>query len=479
VTSRRRFVCSACFITALVTAPASLPAQDTRTVTEPTVPKVCRTLEARYSATNLDAADQACAKNPSACDTARVQEAIDACSAAAASHDGRVAVALQSDGANNAFLIQPIQLKSGVTLLVKAGVTVYTSVNPRDYDTTPGRCGTIDARGGGCFPVIRIDDARDTGLMGEGTIDGRGGHVMFGSNQSWWQIARAAEPTGLKQSCPRLIIANHADGLTLYRITLRNSPNFHVAVNHTDGFTVWGITINTPRTARNTDGIDPGTSTNVTITRSFIRTGDDNVAIKGGVSHISVTHDYFYDGHGMSIGSGATPPVTDVYVSDLSLQDTANGIRIKSDVTRGGLVENAVYENICMKNVELPIGIDPFYNGTTIDPFTDPGHKGDRIPVDKGIVLRNVHSVTTQPVLMAGWDAAHPLEITLDGVVIDGIQPKDVHMQYAKVKIGPGGLNFIPAGIGVKVDGLTAAKPRALSCDGRFPAFPGQAKDPQ
>ena len=405
----------------------------------------------------------------------RVQEAVDACSATAGSHSGRVALALQSDGANGAFLIQPIQLKAGVTLLVEAGVTVYASVNPRDYDTAPGRCGTIDERGGGCVPLIHIDNAHNVGIMGEGAIDGRGGHVMLGSDQSWWQIARAAEPANLRQSCPRLIIANQADGLTLYKITLRNSANFHVAVNHTDGFTVWGVKIDTPKTARNTDGIDPGTSTNVTITHSFIRTGDDNVAIKGGVSHISVTHNHFYDGHGMSIGSGATPPVTNIYVSDLSLQDTANGIRIKSDVTRGGLVDTAVYENICMKNVELPIGIDPFYNGTTIDPFTDPGHKGDRIPVDKGIVLRDVRSVSTQPVLMAGWDAAHSLDIILDGVVFEGIQPRDVHMQYANVRIGSGGVNFTPPGKGVTVDGQLHAKPRAISCDGRFPAFPRPA----
>lgn len=471
--SRKRRVCVARFVVTLGSAAAALSAQDLRTVTEPTIPKTCRIVKARYSGTNLDAADQACAKNASACDTARIQEAIDACSAAAANSSGRVAVELKSDAANDAILIQPIQLKAAVTLLVDTGVTVYASVNPRDYDTAPGRCGTIDERGGGCSPLIRIDNAHNTGIMGEGTIDGRGGHIMLGSDQSWWQIARAAEPSGLKQSCPRLLIANQADGLTLYKITLRNSPNFHVAVNHTDGFTAWAVRIDTPKTARNTDGIDPGTSTNVTITHSFIRTGDDNVAIKGGVSNISVTHNHFYDGHGMSIGSGATPPVTNVYVSDLSLQDTANGIRIKSDVTRGGLVDNALYENVCMKNVELPISIDPFYNGTTIDPFTDPGHKGDRIPVDKGIVLRNVHSVTTQPVLIAGWDDAHPLEITLDGVAIDGIQPKDIHMQHARVKIGSGGINFTPVGAGVTIDGQIPADPRTISCEDRFPIFPG------
>ena len=68
----------------------------------------------------------------------------------------------------------------------------------------------------------------------------------------------------------------------LYRITLRNSPNFHVSYSGGDGFTVWGVKIFTPERARNTDGIDPGNSTNVTITRSYIWTGDDHVAIKAG-----------------------------------------------------------------------------------------------------------------------------------------------------------------------------------------------------
>ena len=61
---------------------------------------------------------------------------------------------------------------------------------------------------------------------------------------------------------PRMIVANHADGLVLYRITLHNSTNFHVSVNQTNGFTAWGVHLLTPTVkgmdARNTDGIDPG-----------------------------------------------------------------------------------------------------------------------------------------------------------------------------------------------------------------------------
>ena len=37
-------------------------------------------------------------------------------------------------GANDAFLTGPLTIPSGVTLLVDAGVTLYASRNPRDYD---------------------------------------------------------------------------------------------------------------------------------------------------------------------------------------------------------------------------------------------------------------------------------------------------------------------------------------------------------
>ena len=56
-----------------------------------------------------------------------------------------------------------------------------------------------------------------------------------------------------------MIVTDFADNFTVDRITLKNSPNFHIVYNHGDGFTVWGLKIDTPkRGARNTDGVDPG-----------------------------------------------------------------------------------------------------------------------------------------------------------------------------------------------------------------------------
>ncbi len=116
--------------------------------------------------------------------------------------------------------------------------------------------------------------------MGEGSIDGRGGAKLLGQDVTWWDLAHEAKVTDKQQSVPWLMVLRHANGFTLYNITLRNSPGFHVGVNQTDGFTAWGVKIMTPKTARNTDGIDPGSSRNVTIAHCFIHTGDDNVAVK-------------------------------------------------------------------------------------------------------------------------------------------------------------------------------------------------------
>ena len=101
-----------------------------------------------------------------------------------------------------------------------------------------------------------------------------GGEKIFGKDVSWWDLAEQARAGGSQQVF-RLIVTDAADNFTLYRITLKNSPNFHVVYNHGNGFTVWGVKIDTPqRLARNTDGIDPGSgSKNITITHSYIRTG--------------------------------------------------------------------------------------------------------------------------------------------------------------------------------------------------------------
>ncbi|HXA51651.1 MAG TPA: glycosyl hydrolase family 28 protein [Candidatus Acidoferrum sp.] len=107
---------------------------------------------------------------------------------------------------------------------------------------------------------------------------------------SWWELAEQARKGG-NQNCPRLVVLDRCDNVTLYRITLKNSPNFHVSYRYGSGFTAWGVIIDTPKTARNTYGIDPGPASNVTIKAG------------GKCDHMAISHNHFYTGHGMSIGS--------------------------------------------------------------------------------------------------------------------------------------------------------------------------------
>jgi pectin methylesterase-like acyl-CoA thioesterase len=367
-------------------------AQDTRAVAEPKIPAACAVLQAESA---LD-------------DTARIQNAIDTCSVGHA-------VRLSGSKDASAYHAGPLRIKSGVTLAIDGDVTLYASRDPRRYDKIKGACGTVQKSGRQCLPFITIADANGSGIMGDGVIDGQGGAVVEGASESWWQMARRAQIQNLEHNVPRLLEISGSRDITLYKTTFRNSPNFHITINQSDGLTAWGIKLDTPASARNTDGIDPISSKNVTIAYSDLRTGDDSVAIKAGKlgpsSDISILHNRFHGGHGMSIGSETMGGVQRVLVQDLSIDGASSGIRIKSDVSRGGQVREVRYEDVCMRNVAVPIDLASRYN---------PDAKGSLIPHYTGIVLNRVHALTPGKVLVQGADAAHPVGLTLTDVSVVG-----------------------------------------------------------
>ena len=146
-------------------------AQDTRKVSEPTIPSSCVVLKAQLQAINSSLAEADETKT----DSERIQKAIDSCGSGKA-------VELKADGANNAFLSGPLELREGVTLLVDKGVTLYASRNPRDFDTVPGGCGISGPESKPCKPLIGIFNVTNAAVMGDGTIDGRGDKVVLGKN---------------------------------------------------------------------------------------------------------------------------------------------------------------------------------------------------------------------------------------------------------------------------------------------------------
>ncbi len=457
---------------------AALPAQDTRTVTEPKIPPACVTLQADIAANHgvIALADE------QKLSTARIQDALDHCASGQA-------VVLRAHGKRNVFLTGPLNLRPGVTLVIGRNTALIASRDPRLYDLVPGGCGIVSERGHGCKPLITGDGATNAGIMGEGSIDARGGATLLGKVVTWWDLAHQAKVTDQQQSVPSMIALRHADNFILYKITLRNSPGYHVSVNQTDGFTAWGVKIMTPKTARNTDGIDPGSSRNVTIAYSFIHTGDDDVCLKssraGAVSNVSVLHNHFYSAHGMSIGSGTDGGVDHLLVDDLTIDGADNGLRIKSDRSRGGLVHDIVYRNVCIRDVPNPLVFTPHYTTFT----------GDRLPIYRDISLENVHVLTPGAYTFYGLDPDHKLEIKLDNVFADDQKDSLFYNQDAAITLGPKLGNLEPSGapndrsssLGwePKGDDITiaqapgAAPGQPLECNARFVPFPEDKTAPE
>ncbi len=418
---------------------------DSRTVTEPSFPAVCTALTAALTSVNDDipASVDATVTNP---DGARIQAALNSC---ATSNPGQ-AVELSADGAgHNAYLTGPLSIPSNVTLLVDPGVFVYFSRNVQDYDVVPGThtCGTVNSNSAtsSCRPLIDIKNATNVGIMGFGKLDGRGGDTLINAfpstfaGQSWWGLSSIANSGGSQQN-PRFIqIDSGSSNITLYKITIRNSPLFHVSTTGAaSNFTAWDIKIVTPTSSRNTDGIDPGNAQNFTITRSWISDGDDNIAVGAAnttpAANISVTNNHFFAGHGESIGSFTQAGVTNVLFdgnmlsgngtagAGSSVANTADsnstGIRIKSGYDRGGVVSNVQYSNSCFQNHKAEIVFNPNYENTT----------GSASPNFKNILMQNLTFLTEGTVQFTGTNnngTVFPLQVTLDNVNFVKLQTSD------------------------------------------------------
>jgi polygalacturonase len=435
-------------------------------VTEPRLPRGCTVLEARIAAPGGVIREE----DERALDTDRIQQAIDSCAAGKA-------VVLRASGQKNVFLSGPLQLRSGVTLVIDANTALVGSRDPRLFDRVPGSCGILSERSkrsAGCKALISGDGIENSAVMGEGSIDGRGGAKMLGQDATWWDLAYQGKLADKPQSVFDLITVRHAKNVVLYKITLRNAPGTHVSAGGTEGFTAWGVKIMTPRSARNTDGIDPGSSRNVTIAYCSINNGDDNVTIGAGggvpATDISVVHNHFYAGHGMSIGSGTSGGVEHMLVDDLTIDGADNGIRIKSDRSRGGLVHDIQYRNICMRNVINPLAFTPFYSDKS----------GDLLPVYRDITLEDIHILTHGTYTFFGLDGQHKLGITLNNVFADDLEHSTMSAKDADFKVGSLAGNLEPAGEGVTVyRAAGSSRGRPIDCAMRFAPFPSLARAPE
>jgi hypothetical protein len=243
------------------------------------------------------------------------------------------------------FLCGPLTMKSSINLQLDSGALLRML----PYDQYPG--GIVSPA-----PFINGSSLHDLEISGTGAIDGQG--------SPWWPGYKTNErPVMVNFSaCTRVWIRD---------ATFSNSPAAHLVVKGRAGnVIIEGVTILAPSSSdptnpsHNTDAIDLA-ETNAVIRNCNISVGDDNVAVGSSASasaDIVITNCTFGDGHGVSIGSFTSGGVSNMTVINCTFSGTDNGIRIKSDNNRGGIVQNLSYLNIGMTNVHFPITIYSYYN---------------------------------------------------------------------------------------------------------------------
>lgn len=318
------------------------------------------------------------------------------------------------------YVSGPLTLKGdNITVRLDEGATLAAATNQALFLKSGGGDWLAATSGGDFNPFLSIKDGANVTVTGKGTIDGHGA--------VWWEEAEKARQrqSGFTLPRPNLIVPARIKNLRFVGITIQNSPKFALVPTECEDVWIESVKILAPERAANTDAIDPSVSRNVVVTNCLIDVGDDNIAIKSGrkiagrefaCENITIVDCVFKHGHGMSIGSETVGGVRNVFVRNVRFEGTDNGIRIKSDRKRGGLVENVVCENITLKNVRGAITITSYYPRI---PATDQAQPvTGTTPRYRNIVLRNVKGTSTKA---AGVIVGLP-ECQLENVLLEEVQ---------------------------------------------------------
>jgi polygalacturonase len=344
-------------------------------------------------------------------DTAAIQKALDECKTV-----GGGIVRFPP----GTYLSKPIFLYSHTTLQLGAGAVLQATDERADF-LKPGKTNSFIA-------FVNGTNLQDVAIVGPGTVDGAG--------TPWWGPAEAARrrTPGYVLPRPRMISLTGCNHVRVQDVTLRNSPLTHLALTACENVVVSNVTVQTPSGAANTDAIDPINCKNVLITHCRTDTGDDNISIKSeglvpgrafASEDITVTDCLFLHGHGMSIGAATVGGVRNVTVRNCRFENTENGIRVKSLRGRGGVVENVLFSDLAMSNVNPAITFTCYYlTNSAGDPVPrfPPEHDASQPVNETTPVFRNlcVSNLTATCQYSAGIIIGLP-ESPISNVVLENV----------------------------------------------------------
>lgn len=246
------------------------------------------------------------------------------------------------------YMLAPIQISShdNITLHLSANTTL-TAV-PQTDPAWKNRRSLITVQN--CNNFIFSGDNASTSIL-----DGQGA--------KWWVLPHPVRPD--------FTYFNTVNGLQIHDLTLRNSPKYNVEIEYSSNVSVQDITFDSPSTSPNTDGVNMTSDSGVKINNINVTNGDDCIAVNadagatGKSDNIAFTNSICNYGHGVSIGSNVHNTVSNFTADHITLNQSANGLRIKTHCdskdctdTKKATIDGVTYSNITMNGVGKPIFYD-------------------------------------------------------------------------------------------------------------------------
>ena len=288
--------------------------------------------------------------------TRAIQQTIDRCAKA-----GGGVVAFKP----GVYLSGALFLRDNVELRIDAGVTLLGSQDFADYPDTSTRIAGIEM----VWPsaLVNAIGVKKAAVTGKGMIDARGKFCW----DKYWTMRKDYDKRGLRWIVDydakrvRTLVIQSSEDVTVRDLTFRNAGFWTVQVLYSKNVTVAGVVIrnNEGGTGPSTDGIDIDSSSWCLVEDCDIDCNDDNFCLKAGrdwdglrvnrpTEYVVIRRSIARRGAGLvTLGSETSGGIRHIYCSELTAKHTDNGLRIKSGVTRGGVIDDIHFVNSTLDSV--------------------------------------------------------------------------------------------------------------------------------